>query len=233
MGIDDRDYMRSGPRTNAKGFKPGAKKVPPHVVDMEFNFASGRWEEAAARPKAKRRRSRQRRWRPSNILTPGPMAGIGLALLLLFKCLTIFQDAQRNGHLPTFGTSQPFPSSGEFKVRGRYASGSTTSFTITAGERNAVVQLVGSDGLPVFMTFVRMNEMAAVLAPYGTWTLRLIEGDTWYGEQELFGINGVVEDSRERLTFDGNGGHLIDLRRRFNGNLHTTTNWQRPDLEGN
>lgn len=232
MGLDDRDYMRSGPRTNAKGFKPGGKRAPPHLVDMEFNFSSGR-EEAKVRHKAMRPKVRPRRMRKVNFLTPGPMAAIGLGLLVLFKCLTIFQDAQRNGHLPTFGTSQPFPESGEFKVRGRYASGSTTSFTITAGERNAVVQLVGSDGLPVFMTFVRMNEMAAVLAPYGTWTLRLIEGDTWYGEAELFGINGVVEDSRDRLTFDGNGGHLIDLRRRIDGNLHTTTNWRRPDLEGN
>lgn len=232
MGIDDRDYMRSGPRTNAKGFKPGAKKAP-HVGDMEFNYASGRWEEAAARPKAKRPRSRPRRWRLSNVLTPGPMAGLGLALLLLFKCLTIFQDAQRNGHLPTYGMSQPFPSSGEFKVRGRYASGGTASFTITAGERNAVVQLIGHDGLPVFMTFVRMNEMAAVLAPHGTWTLRLIEGDTWYGEEELFSMNSVVEDSRERLIFGNDGGHIIDLRRRFNGNLETKTNWLMPDLEGN
>lgn len=155
------------------------------------------------------------------------------ALLLGLKSLMTYDDARKHGYLPEFGTSQPFPESGEFKVRGRYASGGTARFTITAGERNAVVQLVGQDGIPVFMTFVRMNEMAAVLAPHGTWMLRLIEGETWYGEEELFDLNGVVEDSRERLTFGNDGGHIIDLRRRFNGNLETKTNWLMPDLEGN
>ncbi|KHL24289.1 hypothetical protein PK98_15115 [Croceibacterium mercuriale] len=156
-----------------------------------------------------------------------------MVLVLASRGIAIFDDARRHGYLPEFGTTEPFPESGEFKVRGRYASGGTARFTITAGERNAVVQLVGSDGIPVFMTFVRMNEMAAVLAPHGTWTLRLIEGDTWYGEEELFGFNSVVDDSRDRLTFGNDGGHIIDLRRRFNGNLETKTNWLMPDLEGN
>jgi hypothetical protein len=233
MGIDDRDYMRERHRTNAKGFKSGARKADRHQPGVYFDYGSGRWKAASDLGRAKRSTSRTKEGIGAKWFRPGPMAGASLGLLLAFQLMTIFQDARRNGHLPTFGASQPFPESGEFKVRARYASGGTTSFTITAGERNAVVQLVGSDGLPVFMTFVRMNEMAAALAPYGTWTLRLIEGDTWFGEQELFGINGVVEDSRERMTFDGKGGHMIDLRRRFNGNLHTTTNWQRPDLEGN
>jgi len=173
MGIDDRDYMRERHRTNAKGFKPGRKKAQPHIVDMEFNYSSGRWEEPPAHPKA-RPRFKARRPRSSSTgmirwLTPGPMVAISFALLIGLKSLMTYDDARKHGYLPEFGTSQPFPESGEFKVRGRYASGGTARFTITAGERNAVVQLVGQDGIPVFMTFVRMNEMAAVLAPHGTW----------------------------------------------------------------
>ena len=167
------------------------------------------------------------------LLTPEAMAAVAFALMLALRGLMTYDDARKHGYLPEFGTSQPFPTSGEFKVRGQQARGGTASFTITAGERNAVIQLVGRDGIPVFMTFVRMNEMAAVLAPQGTWTLRLIEGVTWYGERELFRSNTVVEDSREPLTFGPEGGHIIDLRRRFNGNLETTTNWRMPDLEGN
>lgn len=236
MGIDDRDYMRERHRTNAKGFKPGGGKSRPRLGDVFFNYSTGRWDHADSLNLQRGRITGIRhrlRGGQSAFLRPGPMTALAVVLLFSFQGVRIFDDFRQNGYLPEFGTTVPFPESGEFKVRGRYASGGTARFTITAGERNAVVQLVGRDGIPVFMTFVRMNEMAAVLAPHGTWTLRLLEGDTWYGEEELFGLSSVVEDSRERLTFGNNGGHIIDLRRRFNGNLETNTNWLMPDLEGN
>lgn len=234
MGIDDRGYMRERTRARIRGAaKGGAFKAAKHT----FNYGSGRWNHDDSLNLQRERitglRHRLRKGGARQFLAPGSLLALSLVLVLASRGVTIFDDARRHGYLPEFGTTEPFPESGEFKVRGRYASGGTARFTITAGERNAVVQLVGRDGLPVFMTFIRMNEMAAVLAPHGTWTLRLIEGDTWYGDEELFGLNSVVEDSRERLTFGNDGGHIIDLRRRFNGNLETKTNWLMPDLEGN
>lgn len=234
MGIDDRDYMRE---RNRRRIREAGQSNGSKLGKQSFNYTSGRWDHQDSldlqRERISGRKLRRKKSAARQFLNPGMMTALSLVLLLAFKGVTIFGDARKHGYLPEFGTSQPFPESGEFKVRGKQARGGTARFTITAGERNAVVQLVGRDGIPVFMTFVRMNEMAAVLAPQGTWTLRLIEGDTWYGEDELFGFNSVVEDSREQLTFAPGAGHIIDLRRRFNGNLETKTNWRIPDLEGN
>lgn len=229
MGIDDRDYMRERTRKRLQGGAFDAKK-------HRFNYGSGRWNHEESLELQRERITGRRRRKTSNgsrFLTPGPVLAVAFAAVLVAKGLPVFQDVRRHGYLPDFATGQAFPESGEFKVRGRQARGGTARFTIAAGDHNAVVQLVASDGIPVFMTFVRMNEMAAVLAPHGTWTLRLIEGDTWYGEEQLFGFNTVVEDSKELMTFGPGEEHIIDLRRRFNGNLETKTNWRSPDLEGN
>ncbi|MET1081546.1 MAG: hypothetical protein ABWY12_00575 [Burkholderiales bacterium] len=100
-------------------------------------------------------------------------------------------------------------------------------FEIITGDRKAVVQLLNQRSEPIFATYVRENDVAHVLVPRGTWTLRLIEGRTWHGDDEFFGSNTVTEDAIEKWDFTG-PGRGIDLRRRINGAVKTVNRWSDP-----
>ncbi|WP_103727488.1 hypothetical protein [Novosphingobium sp. HII-3] len=112
-------------------------------------------------------------------------------------------------------------------MRRGYASGPTTPFEIITGDRNAVVQLLNQRSEAIFATYVRENDAAHVLVPRGTWTLRLIEGRTWHGDDEFFGPNTVTEDAVVKWDFDG-PGRGIDLRRRIKGAVETVNRWSDP-----
>lgn len=222
MGLDDRDYMRDRARQRAGHFRK--------PIDMEFNYTTGRWEEPKPK-RASRRPTSKARTRGFRFLTPWTMSIAAVALLLSYYYIKTARELAGHANRAFYEQPQPFPQSGEFKVRGAQARQATAHFAITAGDRNAVVELVRPDGTTVFMTFVRMNEMAGVLVPQGTWTLRLAVGETWYGEKYMFGYSGAFADSRRPIIIGPGEGRILDLRHVFNGNLETDPDWRVPQLE--
>ncbi|MCW1432026.1 hypothetical protein [Novosphingobium sp. JCM 18896] len=150
-----------------------------------------------------------------------------LPLVLLTYGLRFYTDAKRWDFLPDFSFSEPFPKSGEFKVRRAYASGETMPLMVIASDRKVVVQLLNKRSEPIFATYVRENQSASVQVPKGAWNLRLIEGKNWHGDNEFFGANTVTEDSLKRMDLTERG-RTIDLRRRFDGNLKTVNRWSDP-----
>lgn len=206
------EMKNPGYKDRPKGTARGGPWFEPK--NQGFDYQKNRW-----RPKRARGRAAKAR-----------MAWAGkliLPLILLTYGVRMYTDAKRWDFLPDIGLSEPFPESGEFKVRRGYASGPTTPFEIITGDRKAVVQLLNQRSEPIFATYVRENDAAHVLVPRGTWTLRLIEGQTWHGDDEFFGPNTVTEDAIAKWDFTGSG-RGIDLRRRINGAVKTVKRWSDP-----
>lgn len=254
MALDDRDYMRPNQtRWNAKksrvelddsvplGSASWIGKDPSEAIKAKHpGYASARkgykpkatggaWFE----PKNQGFDYQKNRWRPKRAgrrAGKARMAWAGkliLPLILLAYGVRMYTDAKRWDFFPDIGLSEPFPESGEFKVRRGYASGPTTPFEIITGDRKAVVQLLNQRSEPIFATYVRENDAAHVRVPRGTWTLRLVEGQTWHGDDEFFGPNTVTEDAIAKWDFTGSG-RGIDLRRRINGAVKTVNRWSDP-----
>lgn len=180
-----------------------------------FDYQKSRW-----RPKRAGRRAGKAR-----------MAWAGkliLPLILLTYGVRMYTDAKHWDFLPDIGRSEPFPKSGEFKVRRAYAAGRTVPFTVVAGDRKAVIQLLDAKSKPIFAIYVRANETAQAQAPRGTWIMRLIEGRMWQGDEQFFGPNTMTENTVAPQSFLAPGGFILDLRRRLDGNLPTEVQWTDP-----
>jgi hypothetical protein len=254
MALDDRDYMRSNQtRWNAKksrvelddsvplgsaswiGKDPSEaikSKHPGYASDQKghkFKATGG----ARFEPKNQGFDYQKNRWRPKLARARAGKARMTwagkliLPLILLTYGVRIYTDAKRWDFLPDVGLSEPFPASGEFKVRRAYASSETRPFGIITGDRKVVVQLLDRQSESIFATYVRENDSASVQVPRGTWMVRLIEGHTWHGDDEFFGANTLTQDAIEKLDFTSMG-HRIDLRRRFDGNMQTVDRWLDP-----
>ncbi|WP_103727326.1 hypothetical protein [Novosphingobium sp. HII-3] len=201
-------YATTSPLKDKKSSGPWFK-----TKNHGFHYQKNRW-----RPKRNGRAAKARFSWAGKLILP---------LILLTYGVRMYTDAKRWDFLPDFSISEPFPENGEFKVRRAYASGPTSPLTVVSGERKAVVQLLDRKSEPIFAVYIRENGTASVQVPRGAWTLRLIEGKTWHGDDELFGTNTVTEDTQKKLDFS-TMGHTIDLRRRFDGNLKTVNRWVDP-----
>lgn len=206
------ELKNPGYKDRPKGTGRGGPWFEPK--NQGFDYQKNRW-----RPKRARRRAAKARlsWAGKLILP----------LILLTYGVRMYTDAKRWDFLPELGLSEPFPESGEFKVRRAYASSETRPLGIISGDRKVVVQLLDQQSRPIFAAYVRENDSASVDVPRGMWMLRLIEGRTWHGDDEFFGVNTVTEDAIAKMDFT-TMGHRIDLRRRFDGNLHTVNRWVDP-----
>jgi len=218
VGKDPSEAIKSkhpGYAQAEKGYKPkatgGAWFEP---KNQGFDYQKNRW-----RPKRSGRHAGKTRMSWAGKLI--------LPLVLLTYGVRMYTDAKRWDFLPDIGLSEPFPESGEFKVRRAYASSETRPLGIITGDRKVVVQLLDRRSEPIFATYVRENDSASVQVPRGTWTLRLIEGHTWHGHDEFFGANTLTQDAIEKMDFT-DMGHRIDLRRRFDGNMQTVDRWIDP-----
>lgn len=254
MALDDRDYMRPNQtRWNAKKSRvelddsvplgsaswigkdasEAVKSKHPGYASARKGYkpkaSSGAWFE----PKNQGFDYQKNRWRAKRAgrrAGKARMAWAGkliLPLILLTYGVRMYTDAKRWDFLPDIGLSEPFPASGEFKVRRAYASSETRPFGIITGDRKVVVQLLDRQSEPIFATYVRESDSASVQVPRGTWMVRLIEGHTWHGDDEFFGANTLTQDAIEEMDFN-TVGHRIDLRRRFDGNMHTVDRWVDP-----
>ena len=95
---------------------------------------------------------------------------------------------------PTY-PSQPLPYNGRIR-------------TYTYGERIAPLEIRASTGshylvklvnryrnTPVMTIFVRSGMTASVDVPLGTYELRYAAGNTWYGNEHLFGTEHCLQQS--------------------------------------
>ena len=70
--------------------------------------------------------------------------------------------------------------------------------------------------------FIRGGETLDVTLPAGSYVVKYAYGDTWYGEEYLFGENTGYSKADEVFEFYHNQGYVIELIQQLNGNLHTT-----------
>ena len=76
------------------------------------------------------------------------------------------------------------------------------------------------------MFFVPSGETASVRVPIGVYELRYAAGETWYGEEYLFGPETVYMRAEERFEFRIDdkrvSGFTVELIKQTNGNLKET-----------
>lgn len=83
-------------------------------------------------------------------------------------------------------------------------------------------QVTGED---ISTIYLRGGENASITVPLGTYEIKYAAGETWYGEEELFGKNTMYSKADELFTFSDTGyqitGYTITLYQVVNGNLQT------------
>lgn len=70
--------------------------------------------------------------------------------------------------------------------------------------------------------FIRGGEILDVSLPTGSYIIKYAYGDTWYGEEGLFGEQTEYSKADEIFEFYGGQGYTIELIKQAYGNLHTT-----------
>jgi hypothetical protein len=74
--------------------------------------------------------------------------------------------------------------------------------------------------------FVLGGQRTEVMVPLGTYQIRYASGNTWYGENYLFGpetdYTKTDEDFAFRRTSNGYSGYTVTLYKVEHGNLSTT-----------
>ncbi len=96
----------------------------------------------------------------------------------------------------------------------------------TRGNSNYYIKLVDSvAGTTAGTFFIRSGDSLEVEVPLGTFEIRYAAGTTWYGENQLFGLETVYSRADENFSFrrtpDGYSGYTIELFLQPNGNMRT------------
>ncbi|MGE5422058.1 MAG: ankyrin repeat domain-containing protein [Ignavibacteriales bacterium] len=131
------------------------------------------------------------------------------------------------GSSPTSTTSTassvvPEPTNGKVF---RYTDDSPTApFKIVtpAGSDNYFVKLVTwTDHKDVLSIFIKGGSTIQIDVPNGSYEMRYATGQTWYGEDKLFGQNTACYIGDQRLDFSYNSGREVQLIKQIGGNLGT------------
>lgn len=69
--------------------------------------------------------------------------------------------------------------------------------------------------------FIPSGRTVTLDVPVGSYIINYMCGSEWYGEQEMFGINGACSRADTTLHIDCDKGYSITLHKVLNGNLHT------------
>lgn len=93
---------------------------------------------------------------------------------------------------------------------------------------NFLVKLVDTGtGNPVLTVFVRSGSTIEAQIPLGVYEIRYASGDTWYGDEYLFGPDTTYSKANKDFTFvrkpGGVSGYTITLYKVANGNLRTAS----------
>jgi len=71
--------------------------------------------------------------------------------------------------------------------------------------------------------FIPVGQTAHLKVPIGAYEIRYVSGDTWYGDEFLFGPSSSYSKADRILMFEYNHSYTLTLYRVRNGNLRTQT----------
>ena len=71
--------------------------------------------------------------------------------------------------------------------------------------------------------FIPIGQSAHFQVPIGNYEVRYVSGDTWYGDEFLFGPGSRYSKADRILTFEHGHSYTLTLYRVRNGNLQTRT----------
>jgi hypothetical protein len=94
-----------------------------------------------------------------------------------------------------------------------------------AGSGNFYVKLVERTNLTTPMIIFVQDGATAhdISVPAGTYEMRYASGETWYGEDSLFGPNTSYSKADDDFTFGNGDGYTVELYKQANGNLPTSS----------
>ena len=124
-------------------------------------------------------------------------------------------------------TVQNFPENGSVKrFTGEDAVAPLQIATSSGEAAYYYVKLVGYDtDQDVLAIYIRAGETADVRVPLGSYEIRYAVGNTWYGDDILFGPETEYAKADRRLDFKqtstGISGYRVELILQVNGNLAT------------
>lgn len=136
-------------------------------------------------------------------------------------------DAPTEQQEITFNESiRALPKTGRMHILRTRARDVTAPLTIVSftGSPNYYVKLVGwSTHAPVAYFFIRSGEALSGEVPLGRYEIHYAAGNTWYGEEYLFGPDTTYSKADAELVFEREGdklaGYSIQLSKRLGGNL--------------
>ncbi len=129
-----------------------------------------------------------------------------------------------------FISEQPLPENGSCKMF--YTQESYVApFTVTTDPNNHyIIKLVDSSQNPVLFLFAKANSTVSFKAPLGSYELRWVCGEKWYGYDHLFGNSSEYKTALKPLEFleyrTASGkkilGQTVKFNKNINGNLPST-----------
>lgn len=124
---------------------------------------------------------------------------------------------------PAFAADPVYFETGEIRYAG-FAERLAPLEIVTRAGTNYFVKLVDANtGVAVEFMLIRGGDRLEVLMPLGTYELRYATGETWYGEELLFGPATRYSRADAPFQFRNNGyqyeGYTVELYLQAGGNL--------------
>ena len=145
-------------------------------------------------------------------------------LVVIFSCGGCENSSQKT-EVPDY-PPHPLPTSGH--VRSFTTQPRIAPFQIKAAQgSHFLLKLVNSrNNSPVLTVFVQGGTTVNIKAPLGTYEVRYAGGDTWYGDDHLFGPDTSYSKADKTFAFRQIGnevqGFTITLYKVLHGNLSTS-----------
>lgn len=136
---------------------------------------------------------------------------------------TIEQSSPRIATKNEMIEAQPLPETGATDKPNLYGNSPLQIKTNSGSHYLVKIVNAYNEQEEVVSYFIRGGETLDVNLPTGSYVVKYAYGDTWYGEEHLFGENTGYSKADEVFEFYHNQGYVIELIQQLNGNLHTTT----------
>ncbi|MFZ0425463.1 MAG: hypothetical protein WAL80_21500 [Xanthobacteraceae bacterium] len=153
-------------------------------------------------------------------------------LAILATPLLLFAWLASGSHLPTTQSpsvapaascaAKPQPREGIYKWYGPMWGQDIAELTIkTALGSNYFIKLEDLSGRAARAYFLHGGSTQTFPVPLGTFALKYATGQSWCGEDELFGENTATNKADDTFTFEGDTHWSVELILQRNGNLGT------------
>ncbi len=143
----------------------------------------------------------------------------------LEKGITVEECIKFLSRTPQGSLPLPLPANG---ATHKYSSGEGIAplRIITRPGGYYFVKLVDwESNLPVMTFFIHSGKTVDVDVPLGSYKLKYAAGQSWYGEEDLFGLDTIYSQAEKKFVFkiDGNqiSGYSVELILQPQGNLST------------